>query len=720
MKQQQTLCWREVIWNRPFELEAVHDLLTHLASTRPRGTVVWEIRGNCQGVHYLLGTEAAYLKKIQTLFQTQGEVRFAAVSEETRFPVSTARQLKITRPTLSVKTDTTTALVRAGLAAFSGIPEETQAVLQILLGASFAPAPVPRELPNPHASWLSVITGNAGTATSESMSAIRGKSAQHGFHAVVRIGLNRGASPAVFQNILSALKTLETAGVRILAANESTGNLNSAHAPWHFPLRLSIKELANFLLLPIGELDFPGTGGLHPKTLLPPAWYRPPNGADDRCFAVNSDSAQNIRLSIPPKDALEHTVILGPTGSGKSTAMLHLILRDIQAGRSVLVIDPKADLVNDILRRIPPERDDDVVVLDPSGADAVGFNPFAFCNYSNPTLVADALLSVFQSVFKENWGIRSQDVLSHAFLTLAKSEGASLLWLPALLTNADFRQKLTAKLHDPLGLTPFWTEFEALKDSERRAEIAPVLNKIRQFLLRPGLRNVLGQSKPNFDLTDLFHQRKIVLVPLNKGTIGAESAQLLGSLLVGMTWTLALSRANTPPEKRHMVSVFIDELQDYLRLPGELSDALAQARGLGLSLTLAHQYREQLPPNIRAGIDANCRNKIVFGLQADDAKAMAAMAPELDAMDFMKLPRYRIYTSFQSGGRNTGWVSGQTLPPPPASREAVALRAKSMKLYGKPASEVETEYLEALAAARYQPPSPEDNPPTGGIGRWKV
>jgi len=67
--------------------------------------------------------------------------------------------------------------------------------------------------------------------------------------------------------------------------------------------------------------------------------------------------------------------------------------------------------------------------------------------------------------------------------------------------------------------------------------------------------------------------------------------------------------------------VYIDELQDYLTLPTDLSDALAQARGLGVGLTMAHQYREQLPPDIRAGIDANARNKIVFGLNAADAKA---------------------------------------------------------------------------------------------------
>ena len=290
-----------------------------------------------------------------------------------------------------------------------------------------------------------------------------------------------------------------------------------------------------------------------------------------------------------------------------------------------------------------------------------------------------------------------------------------MLWLQPLLTDSNFRRKITSQIKDRVGLMPFWNEFESLSDLQRQQWIAPVANKLRQFTLRSGLRNVLGQARPKFSLTDLFAQRKIVLVPLNRGVVGSESARLLGSLIVGLTWTLALSRANLPPERRHLVSVYIDELQDYLSLPTDLSDALAQARGLGVGMTLAHQYRDQLPTEIRAGIDANCRNKIVFGLNSKDAKDMAAMAPELTAEDFMALPRYQIYTSFQQNGRNTGWVMGRTLPPTPALRDPSVLYAKSMESYGTLAEETEAEYLKMIT--NYS--APGDNPRDTPIGRRK-
>ena len=178
---------------------------------------------------------------------------------------------------------------------------------------------------------------------------------------------------------------------------------------------------------------------------------------------------------------------------------------------------------------------------------------------------------------------------------------------------------------------------------------------MRQFLFRPGLRGILGQSHPKFQLTDLFSQRKIVLVPLNRGTVGAESARLLGSLVVGLSWTLALSRATVAPERRHLVSLYIDELQDYLTLPTDLSDALAQARGLGVGITMAHQYRAQLPYEIRAGIDANARNKIIFGLNASDAREIATMAPGLEALDFIR--------KLFGGITDNGWNHGNELLP---------------------------------------------------------
>ena len=709
------ICWLEVNWQRPFDMEDVWNVLNGLSTLSPRGAVVWEVRGADGHITHLLGADRVYINKIAQVFRAHGDIQFREVNSESRTPVKLVRQLKITKPVLSLNTNLAQSVIRAGLAAMAEGKNGTEIVLQVVLGRGFAPSPVPTNLSDPHATWLEVIFGSVSKATAEARKTVREKAEQHGFEAAIRIGVSDEKTISRLRSLISALRILESAGVRIHDEPEKPEKINNAHVPWNFPLRLSVKELANFLLLPAGEEEIPGTPGLHPKLTLPPMWYRQPtNQQNDRTFAISMDMSPK-KLSISPRDSLEHTHLMGPTGSGKSTAMQHLILADIKAGRSVLVLDPKQDLVMDILSRIPEERAGDVVVIDPSSPYPVGFNPLGFTSYRNKALIADAVLSVLRELWQDSWGVRIQDILSASLLTLAEIDGASLLWLQPLLTDSSFRRKIISQIKDKVGLMPFWNEFEALSDLQRQQWIAPVANKLRQFTLRSGLRNVLGQAYPRFSLSELFTQRKIVLVTLNRGVVGPESSRLLGSLIVGLTWTLALSRANLPPERRHLVSVYIDELQDYLSLPTDLSDALAQARGLGVGMTLAHQYRDQLPTEIRAGIDANCRNKIVFGLNSKDAKDMAAMAPELTAEDFMALPRYQIYTSFQSGGRNTGWVMGRTLPPTSALRDPSVLYAKSMESYGTLAEETEAEYLKMIT--NYS--APGDNPRNTPIGRRK-
>lgn len=388
------ICWLEVNWQRPFNLDAVWEALTHLSTLSPRGAVIWEVRGANGRITHLLGADRTYINKVAQVFRAHGDIQFREVNSESRTPVRLARQLKVTKPVLSLNTNLAQSVIRAGLAAMVESRNGTEIVLQVVLGRGFAPSPVPTNLSDPHATWLEVIFGSVSKATTEARKTIREKAEQHGFEAAIRIGVSDEKANSRLCSLISALRVLESAGVRIHDETEKLEKINSAHVPWSFPLRLSVKELASFLLLPAGDEQLPGTPGLHPKLTLPPMWYRQPtNQQNDRTFAVSMDMVPK-KLSISPQDGLEHLCVLGPTGSGKSTAMQRLILADTKAGRSVLVLDPKQDLVMDILSRIPEERAGDVVVIDPSSPYPVGFNPLGFTSYRNKALIADAVLSL--------------------------------------------------------------------------------------------------------------------------------------------------------------------------------------------------------------------------------------------------------------------------------------------------------------------------------------
>ncbi len=703
--------WREVAWPRPFDPEVALDLLGRLAADRNVGTVVFEARGDAHGVRYLIGCTDVQTSAVAQLMTSHVEgVRLSAKTHRPK--VNSAARVRVSHHLLALSTDRVMAAVRSVLAGLAAAKTgHGELVLQVTLGRRVAPSMVSDRPDDPRSTWLDLIVGAVHPASAETKASMRVRAGSHGFKAIIRVGATAstlGRERHLISNLIGGLKVAESAGAHLWMRPESPKALSTAQRPWRWPLTLSAPELVSFMGWPLGDGPLPGVAGIHPK-VLPPS---PGMHGSDRPFAVSSAAGETVKLGVSAQDSLQHTVLLGPTGAGKSTAMLNIICADIDAGRGVLLIDPKSDLTCDVLARIPDSRRGDVVVIDPADPRPVGLNPLAGTR-RNPALVADSVLAVFKELFADSWGPRTQDILTSALLTLALYPKSSLVWLPTLLTDAGFRRKLTAGITDRVGLGPFWAAYEAMSAGQRAQAIAPVMNKLRQFLLRPALRSVLGQTEPLFEMNDLFTKRRVVLVSLNKGLIGAESARLLGSLVVAQLWPLILARATLPPERRYMVSVFIDEVQDYLALPTDLADALSQARGLGVGFTIAHQYRNQLPPTLRAGVDANARNKIVFGLNAGDAHDMAAMAPKLDANDFMLLPRYGIYTHLMTGGHSSGWISGQTIPASPAISDPAELKGASAEAFGRPADQVEAEVLQAIGLTDERTPPRKDDEQVG-------
>lgn len=336
-------------------------------------------------------------------------------------------------------------------------------------------------------------------------------------------------------------------------------------------------------------------------------------------------SQRNQTVTLPTESALHHLHVVGPTGSGKSTLLNQLLHADIRAERSVLVLEPRGDLVEAILAGVPAERREDVVVIEPGSREmVVGFNPLAGPR-EDAEQRADHLLHLFRELYGSSLGPRSSDVLLHGLVALARSDDGTLADLPVLLTNAAFRRRVLAHVNDPLALAPFFSWYDGLSEAERQQVVSPVLNKTRAFLSRTAIRRLLGQPSPRFSLDELFQRPRIVLVNLNTGVIGSETSQMIGALLVTQLWQAMQRRALVPSTHRQPAMVVIDEVQNYLRLPVDLGDMFAQARGLGVGLTVAHQHMGQLPPKMRAGIIANARNRVVFRPSSEDASTLATV-----------------------------------------------------------------------------------------------
>ena len=700
----QPLVWYQLRFALPLAQDAAVGLVERLLADSSLGRVVLELRAAGGQAVWAMGSSAG-----ERLVSVVRElVPGCRVSRGfSRRTVSQAVVVSARPVGVGLAAERLAAVVRAVLAALAVTAEGEELVVQLQLGRRFSPEALGRVEPQ---GWLELL----GLVPIPSLSGERGRRmrAQVGRHRAavcLRLGV-RAASPlrqrTLLQGLLGALRLLEGPGVRLRARTEHPAKLDAVRRPWRAGLELGAGEIVAMAGWPMGEGALPATPSAHPRVLpLPAARER------QRAFAAGVADQAGERLGISIGDALYHTVLLGPTGAGKSTALAHLALADIHAGRGVLLIDPKTDLVSDILARIPEQRRGDVVVIDPTSSRPVGINPLARAQVArsgalspsgggvsgggaSPELVADTVLATLKGVFAESWGVRVEQVLSAALVTLARTPGATLVDLPLVLTNAAYRQRLIAASGaDPLGTGQFWAAYEVLSEAQRQQWVGPVLTRLQPFLIRPHLRATLGQAAPSFDLGEVFTRRRIVLVSLNKGVLGAESARLLGSLLVGQLWPLILARAAVESSRRHVVSVFIDEVQDYLSLPGSLADALAQARSLGAAFHLAHQYRGQLPAALKAGIDANARNKIIFSLSAADAAELARQAIGLEAADFQLLPRFGVYARTMHHGRENPWCHATTLPPTPPTQDALALRASSQARYGQDAAQVEAALL---------------------------
>lgn len=705
---------------RPLESEQVEALLLRLAADRAAPPIVFEARAeHGQPVQHLIGSPPEHVVWIQRTLRDLLPGLDVDGIRTSRQPVQRSVRLRLRPRSLALTTDRAETVSLALLSALDArLVTNERVVLQLVIGPRRAPQHLPRDMADPTQPWWQLISQGSLDAPKPIRTQVDARLGQHGFAATVRIGASAETPDRRHQlmiGVLGALSTAQDRGTYFDLTFEPARRLNEPKLPWRWPLRLGATELSGLLTWPLGERELPGVPPLHPRPLRVPASVC----RTERIFAIPAAPGPAQPIGIAASDITSHLITTGPTGSGKSTLLESLIRADVEAGRPVLVVDPKRQLVDDVIERsIPAKRTDDVIIIDPADVTAhgrvVGFNPLDVGD-RDPDVVVDGLVAVLKAVFHDGWGPRTEDVVHSGLLTLARTgsergDPFTLLDLPRLLTDERFRSSLIGHVrHDP-GLGSFWAWYLALSPGAQAQAIAAPLNKLRQYLLRPSLRAILGQQRPNFRLRDMFTENKIVLVPLNEALIGPLTSQLLGSLVVAEAWSATLERAKERDPGNRPATVVIDEVQQYLHLPTSIDDALSRSRSLGVGWHLAHQHRAQLPPSTRAAIDSNAKSKVVFRpLDPDDASAMAKQAPELQAIDFLSLGQFQAYANLTVHGAPAGWALVRTLPPPAPTGLAQQIRSASRQRFAAP--------VEPSTAPSREAGEPQGAEAEGAVGR---
>jgi hypothetical protein len=382
-----------------------------------------------------------------------------------------------------------------------------------------------------------------------------------------------------------------------------------------------------------------------------------------------------------PEHARTHSHLLGPTGTGKTSLLVSMALDDLEQGVSVVPwTDPKDGQGADaLLARIPTRWADRIVLFDPNRLDyAVGLNVLECPDSERADIVVEQVLAVFEQLFKDVWGHRQAEVLQMALATLLLDRQATLCDLPRLLLDATDRRRRVR--HAPADLQAFWQHYEGGK------EIAPLLGRLQSLLLRPRVRNVLGQRKSTVDLADILDHGGIVIARLPLELAG--TSRLLGSFLFLRVWQVVQGRQSRPQESLRDAAAYLDEGELFMHIRGSVATVFDLGRSLRWGIVFSHQRMGQLPAEIAEALDANALAKVIFRPSAlDSAIAAARLLPPLTAQDLLQLQSRQVVVKLPELRPFVGRTP-ELQPPLQDPRE---LADHALRRWGRPRAEIEAE-----------------------------
>lgn len=370
---------------------------------------------------------------------------------------------------------------------------------------------------------------------------------------------------------------------------------------------------------------------------------------------------QNYRaFGIKPRDRFSHALLIGRTGTGKSTLLKNMAVQDIANGYGMVLIDPHGDLSKTVRQEAEALSDRAVTYIEGANPNW-NFNPLQYEGDTPHAFVAASLVEVFRKIWSEDWGPRLEHLLRNVILTLLETDGATIGEIPRLLADKDYRRDVAESLSDP-QVRSFWQdEFKGYSPAFRAVVTAPLLNKIGALLSDQRLRYILTAQESTLSIMDIMDKRGVLLVNLSKGQMGEGPASLLGSFLVSHIAIAGLGRAKQSEHEREPFFLHLDEFHSFSTVM--LATMLSELRKYRVGMILAHQYLSQLTREVRDAVIGNMGTMICFRVGAYDASFLAReFDPKFEAIDLLSLPNYHIYLKLMIDGQVSKPFSAVTFP----------------------------------------------------------
>ena len=466
---------------------------------------------------------------------------------------------------------------------------------------------------------------------------------------------------------------------------------------------LNSEELASIFHMPTSSTVVPRIKSLKNREAVPPNTL-----PEDGTFIGRSSFRGIARpVNITDEDRRRHVYIIGQTGTGKTTLISSMAVKDIERGRGVAVIDPHGELIKTITAHVPQSRMKDVIIFDPGDIERpLGLNMLEY-DRSRPeekTLIVNEMQGIFNKLFlAETMGPMFEQYMRNALLLLMDDpdETATLMEVPRVFTDPLFRASKLKKSTNPIVID-FW-EKEAVKtggDAALQNMTPYITSKFNNFIANDYIRPIVGQALSAFNFRSVMDEGRIVLVNLSKGKIGDLNANFLGMILTGKFLMAALSRTDIPEEKRRDFNLYIDEFQNFTT--DSISTILSEARKYRLNLVIAHQFIAQLTEKIRDAVFGNVGSMITFRIGVKDAEILTKQfEPVFSANDLMNIDNHNAYVKLLIRGATTLPFNIKTSPLQTSDNNVSdMLYAESRAKYGKYRQDVEESILKRLRISR--------------------
>lgn len=466
---------------------------------------------------------------------------------------------------------------------------------------------------------------------------------------------------------------------------------------------LNTEELASLYHLPLKNAETPNILWLSARQAAAPV-NMPTDGL---LLGANVYRGVEKPVRIKGADRLRHTYIIGKSGVGKSYLLANMAIQDVLNGHGLCLIDPHGDLIDDVLKRVPPERADDVIIFSPADIErpmSINLLEYDPRYPEQKTFVINEMIGIFDKLYdlKSTGGPIFEQYMRNAMLLIMSdpASGSTLMEIPKVLADAEFRRLKLSRCTDPT-VVDFWKkEAEKAGGDAALANVVPyITSKLTSFISNDMMRPIIGQQHSSFNLRDIMDSKKILLVSLPKGIVGELNAYLLGMIMVGKILMAALSRADMEQSERKDFFLYIDEFQNFTT--DSICQILSEARKYGLGLVIAHQYIGQLTKKgdtaIKDAVFGNVGTMVSFKVGSEDAEFLQKeYAPVFNEYDLINIEKYTAYVKLLIDNAASRPFSMKTFPLTGELREEMPGKLKHLSRlkYGQPRDKVEAEIME--------------------------